>query len=94
MTETDYILVTNKTALMGITDLARQLLAGDGKEWGITEKERGQLCRIAQNALDSCFAKIREAKECSTCHGRGEIQTRDWPAMYDVCPECSTSTRP
>ncbi len=25
---------------------------------------------------------------CATCHGTRQIQTIEWPALYDVCPDC------
>jgi hypothetical protein len=25
---------------------------------------------------------------CATCHGTRQIQTTEWPALYDECPDC------
>jgi len=62
MTNNEYILVTNKTALRGMLFLGGELLAGE--EGGILKEDRKQIMFLLQKALDNVFhrmdGKIRE----------------------------------
>ena len=31
------------------------------------------------------------AATCSGCNGTKQIQTTEWPALYDICPDCQNA---
>lgn len=66
MNEDQYILVTNKTILQSISNLAAGLLSDESGKWGLTDKQRAAIQSTAFNASEKCFKKIKTHPDCST----------------------------
>ena len=56
MTEDEYILVTNKTAVTAAIDAMKQTM--DGDKWVITSKERAEVFNILYDMQEKLFDKI------------------------------------
>lgn len=43
---------------------------------------------VATEDADSDAMRDIISNHCATCHGTRQIQTTEWPAIYDACPDC------
>ncbi len=37
------------------------------------------------------FCERVKNEPCQTCQGTRQIQTTEWPALYDACPDCQNA---
>ena len=58
MTENEYVLTTNKTLLLSIMALMRDLIADDDGTYGLTTGQRQAITKATTEATDSVFRKI------------------------------------
>jgi len=56
MTEDDYILVTNKTAITSAIDAMKQTM--DGDKWVITSNERAKVFNLLYDMQERLFEKM------------------------------------
>ena len=62
MTEDEYILVTNKTAIMLANDSLREVLTGN-KDWGVDRKLYETACKALSQIQDDLFKKIEYTED-------------------------------
>ena len=55
---------------------------------GIPKEEFEKPICLLRRLRILCDKYMELTKPCSTCHGTKQIQTTEWPALYDSCPDC------
>jgi hypothetical protein len=58
MTEEQYVIVTNKTLLMSMDALLRDVIADDSGEYGITAQERTAIAKAIDVAMERIWKSI------------------------------------